>query len=140
MVGWIYIKCMNTGAINTEIICDLRLCPPLLHHSLVVPQLPGCTPPDRPLVRHPRVGVAVLFLEVVGVSPAGPASCVGPITPRSQRRRPPPLMPVCPTTNSRVPTLPITRTVPLSAPTLHMQTMDTSKWHPRSSSFPSLFR
>lgn len=129
-----------------EKICNLCVYPHLLHLPLFLSQLPGYTPHGRPLGHSPRVvvGVGVLFLEVrvvvVEVSPAVLASCAGLTTPRQQSRRPPPLMLVYPTTNSRMPTLPITRTVPLSAHTLHMPTTDMSRWHPRSLSSPYLFR
>lgn len=110
-----------------------------------VPQLPGCTPHGRPLFHSPRVVVGVLFLVVwvaaaavvVGVSPAVLASYGGLTTPRQQKLH---LPPAVPSISSRVPTLPITRTVPLSAHILLMPIMDMSKWHPRYLSSPFLFR
>ncbi len=135
---------MITDSIDGPRNCNLCLDPHMLHLPIFPPQLPGYIPPGRPLVHSPRVAAVVLFLGgvvvVVEVSPVALASSDGPTTQRQQRLHPPPLMLVYPTTNSRMLTLPITKTVPLSGHTLLMPTTDMSKWHPRSSSSPSLFR
>lgn len=129
-----------------DIICNLRLYVHMLH-LLFVPQLPGCILHGRPLFHSPRAVGGVLFLEVwvaavaaavvVGVSPAALASYDGLTTPRQQKRR---LHPPALSISSRAPTLPITRTVPLSAHIPLMAIMDLSKWHPRYLSSPFLFR
>lgn len=107
-------------------------------------QQPGCTQRDRPLAHSPRAAAEgpppVAPPAVEAVSPAAQASFVGLTTPRLQRRRPRQLTPRRPTTLSRMLTLQITRTVLLSARTLHTATMVTSKWHPRSWFSLYLFR
>lgn len=86
------------------------------------------------------VPVAAAVAVAALVSPAVLASYVALTTPRYRRRRLPPLMLAWPTTSSRMPILPITRTAPLSDHMLHMQIMDMLNWRPRSLSSPSLFR
>ncbi|MEQ2167759.1 hypothetical protein GOODEAATRI_007289, partial [Goodea atripinnis] len=101
------------------------------------------TPRGRHLVHSLRVVVGLFLGElavVVEASPAVLASYDEVTTPRCQKGHPPQPMLAYLTTNSRMPILPTTRTVRLSAHILHMPTMDMSKSHRRSSSFPYLFR